>query len=360
MLWLHYAAIVALFIAITAKYISPALFWIPAFFGLAFPHLFVLSFLFLVYWLAQLKPVIVAGVIALLAGIPTAYRFVQVSMPASAPKNKTLKITSYNSMLFDLYNWGHNRSTRARILASLSEIDPDILCLQEFYTSEERGDFNNADTISRLLRMPYRHAEYTVTLRKFDHWGIATFSRYPIARQGKIMFNTRSNNICIFTDILLGADTIRVYNVHLQSISFSRQDNKFLEEVLSHAGDPDEVAGSRNILRRLKRAFLKRTAQVDMIAAHMRTCPYPIVLCGDFNDTAGSYAYETLSKSLNDAFIEKGAGIGRTYAGRWPQFRIDYILHDKRLRCFDYQRTTETFTDHYPITAFFDSVHWSK
>jgi endonuclease/exonuclease/phosphatase family metal-dependent hydrolase len=360
MLWLNYAAIVALLVAIAAKYISPALFWIPAFFGLAFPHLFLLNFLFIIYWLAQLKPVTIIGIIALLLSIPTVLLYVQFSMTDDKAKGKTIKVTSYNSMLFDLYNWNHNRDTRDSILASLSETDPDILCLQEFYTSEERGDFNNIDSVRSLLRLPYYHSEFTVTLRKFDHWGIATFSRYPIVRQGKIVFNTRSNNICIFSDIVINSDTIRVYNVHLQSIAFSRQDNKFLEEVITQTGDPDEVKGGKNILRRLKRAFVKRTGQVDMIVAHMRTCPYPIILCGDFNDTSASYAYQMLSKDLNDAFVEKGMGFGRTYAGRWPQFRIDYILHDERIHCADYRRTPETFTDHYPITAYFDAMNWSK
>ncbi len=261
-------------------------------------------------------------------------------------------------MLFDLYNWFHNLETRPKILANLYDINPDIICLQEFYTSEEKNDFNNIDTIKQLLKTPYFHCEYTTTLRGFDHWGIATFSKYPIINQGKIVFQTTSNNICIYSDIVIGRDTIRVYNIHLQSISFSKTDNKFLEDVVSEKNAEDEVAHGKNILRRLKRAFLKRTRQVGMIAAHMKTCKYKIILCGDFNDTAASYSYEQLSKNLKDSYIEKGLGFGRTYAGKWPQFRIDYILHDKSLDCSKYKRSDETFTDHYPITSYFSNIHW--
>lgn len=257
-------------------------------------------------------------------------------------------------MLFDLYNWTKNKEARNNILGSLSDINPDILCLQEFYTSEEPGDYNNTDTLKKMFGIKNYHVEYTTTLRGFDHWGIATFSKYPIVNQGKIVFNTTANNICIFTDIVVNADTIRVYNVHLQSISFSKKDNQFLEDVISDKDAEDEVEQSKNILRRLKRAFVKRTRQVEMIALHMKTCRYKIILCGDFNDTAASYAYEKLSTGLKDAFIEKGKGFGRTYAGKWPQFRIDYILHDKRLKCAKYKRHEETYTDHYPITAFFE------
>ncbi|MGZ4091220.1 MAG: endonuclease/exonuclease/phosphatase family protein [Bacteroidia bacterium] len=184
---------------------------------------------------------------AVLLSITTAYRYVQFS-PNTAIKTKSFKVTSYNCMLFDLYNWSKNKQTRNSILNSLSEINPDILCLQEFYTSEEKGDYNNIDTLKALLNTNYYHAEFTTTLRGFDHWGIATFSRYPVVNQGKIMFDTRANNICIFTDLLINKDTVRVYNIHLQSISFSKQDNKFLEEVVSDKDAEDEMEKSKNIL----------------------------------------------------------------------------------------------------------------
>lgn len=264
-------------------------------------------------------------------------------------------------MLFDLYNWNKNQENRSKILVGLADINPDILCIQEFYTSEEKDDFNNIDTVKQILKTAYYHSEYTTTMRKFDHWGIATFSKYPIINQGKIVFNTTSNNICIYSDIVVNKDTLRVYNVHLQSVSFSRRDNKFLEDVISEKKDAaDEMANSKSILRRLKRAFLKRTKQVEMIVLHMKTCPYKIIMCGDFNETAASYSYQKLSRYLKDAFIEKGLGFGRTYAGKWPKFRIDYILHDQALHCSNYKRSEETYTDHYPITAYFDNINWSK
>ena len=264
-------------------------------------------------------------------------------------------------MLFDLYNWSKNNETRSKIMNNLVEINSDILCLQEFYTSEQKGDFNNVDSLDLLLKMFYHHKEYTTTLRKHDHWGIATFSKYPIIKKGKIVFNTTSNNICIYSDIVTGKDTLRVYNVHLQSVSFSKQDNQFLDDVISEKKNAaDEMSNSKSILRRLKRAFLKRTMQVDMIVLHMKLCPYKIVLCGDFNETAASYSYQQLARKLNDAFVEKGLGFGRTYAGKWPKFRIDYILHDKRLKVNKFKRSNETFTDHYPITAYFDNINWSK
>ncbi len=360
MLWIHYVIIVSLLIAMFCRYISPSLFWLPAFFGLGFPFLFLGNIVFIIYWLVQFKPALLFGLVALALSLPTAYRYIQISRTDEKTNNKLLKVTSYNCMLFDLYNWYHNYETRPKIFGTLTDIQPDIICFQEFYTSEQKGDYNNIDTIKNYLKTPYVHTEYTTTLRDFDHWGIATFSKYPIINQGKIIFQTTSNNICIYSDIVVNKDTLRIYNIHLQSISFSKGDNKFLDDVLSSKDAENEMKSGKIILRRLKRAFIKRAQQVGMIRTHMKICPYKIILCGDFNDTPASYAYEQLSKNLKDSFIEKGLGFGRTYAGKWPQFRIDYILHDKQIKCSKYKRSEETFTDHYPITAYFSNIDWSR
>lgn len=260
---------------------------------------------------------------------------------------------SYNSMLFDLYNWSKNAQSRNIILNMLHEENPDILCLQEFYTSEQKNDFNNIDTVKNLLGTTYFHTEYTTTLRELDHWGIATFTKYPIIKKGKIQFNTRTNNICIYTDVIIHQDTVRIYNMHLQSISFTKADYKFIDQLQTDTIDTkDEVEKSKNILRRLKRAFVKRAKQAEIIAAHIETCKYKVILCGDFNDTPASYVYNTIRGSLKDAFVESGSGFEQTYAGKFPRFRIDYILFSPQFTAKDYHHLTETLTDHYPVICY--------
>ena len=256
-------------------------------------------------------------------------------------------------MLFDLYNWKKNNESRNQILTSLAEENPDILCLQEFYTSEEKGDFNNIDTVTGLLNAKNSHVEFTTTMRTFDHWGIATFTKFPIIKKGKIEFNTSANNMCIYTDIIVRKDTIRIYNMHLQSIRFQKADYKFIEQVGSDSTDTkDEVEKSKSILRRLKRAFVKRAIQADAISAHIKACKYKVIVCGDFNDTPASYVYNTVRWNLKDAFIESGSGFEQTYAGKFPRFRIDYILHSKEFISKDYHHLSETRTDHYPIVSY--------
>jgi endonuclease/exonuclease/phosphatase family metal-dependent hydrolase len=353
MLWINYLVIIALLAAIVAKHIPPTFIWPFAFFGLAFPIILLVNILFVIYWLIQFKRQSLFSFIILVFSLPTASNYFRLSETTSENPKKKYRLVSYNSMLFDLYNWKKNNESREKIFSDLAEIKGDIYCFQEFYTSEEKGDFNNTDTLRKLLHLPYNHIEYTTTLRKLDHWGIATFSKYPIVNRGKIEFQTKNNNLCIFSDIVINNDTVRVYNLHLQSISFSKKDNDYLSQ-LKDGKDPDEdLEKSKNILRRLKRAFVKRAKQADAIRLHISTCRYPVFVCGDFNDTPASYTYQQFKEILNDAFIEKGTGLGKTYAGPWPQFRIDYIFYTPSVSCFKYQRADNTNTDHYPIWADF-------
>lgn len=350
-LWLNYFVVLALFTGLFAKYISPQVFWLTAFFGLAFPYSILLNVLFAIYWLVQFRRLALISIIAVIFSFFTLNKYIQFSI-GDKGSNNDIKVTSYNSMLFDLYNWSKNKQSRQNILSSLQETNPDILCLQEFYNSNRNDGLHNVDTVLNALNIKYHHVEYTTIAYGHNHFGIATFSKYPIVNKGKIVFNTKSNNICIYTDLLINKDTVRVYNMHLQSISFSKKDYKFIDDVKDDDDAQDELENSKSILRRLKRAFVKRASQADKVAMSISSCRYKIILCGDFNDTPASYSYRVISGNLKDAFVEKGNGMGITYAGKFPQFRIDYILHSKEFKCTNFIRNEETFTDHYPITAY--------
>ncbi|HXC05517.1 MAG TPA: endonuclease/exonuclease/phosphatase family protein, partial [Bacteroidia bacterium] len=328
-LWINYSFILFLLFSYLAPYVSPSVFWPLAFFGISYPVFLIFNLLFVLYWALRFQRRFLYSLLAIFLGFQTLFAYVQINLhktPDAVLHCKyPLKIMSFNTKLFDLYNWSHNMETRSRIFDMLKSESSDIICMQEFYNSD-KGHFRNLDTLVKLQKAKYSHTEYMVTLRGTDHWGMATFSSYPIVNRGMIDFNTRGNNSCIYTDIQIGTDTIRVYNVHLQSMHFSDTDYKFIES-LGDIKDVTELEGSKSILRRMKWAFRRRAGQVDIINEHLRNCHYPIVICGDFNDTPNSYSYHTLGKGMKDAFLESGSGLGQTYYGKFPSFRIDYILH---------------------------------
>jgi len=83
----------------------------------------------------------------------------------------------------------------------------------------------------------------------------------------------------------------------------------------------------------------------------MSQSPYPIILCGDFNETPQSYIYKLLSENFDDAFREGGWGIGSTYAGKIPGLKIDHILYPKEMKVLDARVSKVEFSDHYPVVG---------
>ncbi len=351
-LFFNWFAIIGLLLADISPLVNPAKVWPLAFMGLLHPAFIIVNLLFLFYWLIRRKRQVFYTLITLLISMIHFSKQYQVSFGKQdlAP-DAAFKLMTWNVKLFDLYNWSGNKATRSKMFEVIQSENPSVLCLQEFY-SEDTGPFRNLDTLQSLMSYKYTSEAYTITLRKTDHWGVATFSRYPIVNEGKIVFNNRSNNICLYSDISINGDTIRVYNMHLQSINFGYADIAFVRSMLSEEEAEDEVENSKSLLRRMKRAYTRRAEQANAIAAHIVSCRYPIIICGDFNDTPVSYTYRVLAKGMCDAFRESGSGFGKTFENPLPIPRIDYILHSETLSSWEF-KTIETtgMSDHYPVTC---------
>ncbi len=351
--FLNHLAAIALLISYLAPYISPQNFWFIAFFGLAYPLLVVINLLFVVYWGMQLKKRGLYSLVIILLGFNSWHRYVQCTFYNTPNKSKKLiKVMSYNVKAFDLYNWTNNLKTRHKMFELINDESPEIACFQEYF-HRDSSKFANTDSLLKFKKFKFYHIKYTSTPGYNQHFGIATFSNYPIINRGEINFGYPSNNACIFSDMLCGKDTLRVYNMHLQSIAFSYDDYKYMDDLQKDL-QTEDIEHSKNILKRLKKAFVKRAIQTDIIAANIASSPYPVIVCGDFNDTPSSYAYSILSSHLKDAFIESGNGFGKTYSGIMPSFRIDYILHSGHFKAYRFKTIREKLSDHFPITTYLE------
>ncbi len=113
----------------------------------------------------------------------------------------------------------------------------------------------------------------------------------------------------------------------------------------------DEFSGGITILRQLKKAFIKRATQVEILHDSIEASPYPVLICGDFNDTPSSYSYRTMSDDLHDAYKISGRGLGQSYTGPFPSFRIDYIFHGNKIESTAYKTIHENLSDHFPISC---------
>lgn len=349
-------AVLFLLLAYFASRVNPSTFWALSFVGIAYPLILIINILFVLYWLLRLRIYFMISALAILLGWGHVQNFIQINITnRPLPETGTsIRVLSYNVRVFDLYNyglnWELNFTQRNNIFSFLEEKDFDIICFQEF-VHDSGGKFKTLDTIPLFLRARHSHTGFSKSSRNINFFGLATFSAYPIVNKGEIAFESQMGNLCIYSDIDINGDTIRVYNVHFESIGLSEEDFLFVEGLAS----PENIANrdylrhnSKRILQRMKSAYINRATQVALVAEHIRQSPYPVILAGDFNDTPVSWAYRQISRYLKDAF-RSGRGIGQTYVDFLPGLRIDYIFHSTDFDAFNFQTGNHRYSDHYPI-----------
>lgn len=361
LLYFNLLLVALLLLSYLSVHVSPAKFWPAAFLGLAYPYLLFFNLMFCLFWLYFRKRAFLISLLAMILGWHFITNHFQVHLKSGSRKgavvaagrpgrqqNHQLKVMSFNIRAFNLYNWTRDRTSLDRIIDFIRKEDPDLICLQEFYVGS-RDSTGLQYIVDRLDRTPYRHVHYTSGGHAANAYGIVTFSAYPIINRGYISFE-HTLNISIYTDIVFREDTVRIYNNHLQSIHLKDRKYVYLDS-LRLRDNEKQVEELMDISHRLRDAFVKRSLQAVEIARHLNQDPYPVILCGDFNDTPSSYTYYKIRDGMSDAFVEAGSGFGNTYAGKFPSFRIDYILHAPELDAVYFKRIRTPLSDHYPIIA---------
>ncbi|GAB2841491.1 hypothetical protein GCM10027043_51220 [Ferruginibacter profundus] len=260
---------------------------------------------------------------------------------------------SWNVEHFDILEHKSHPEIKQQMQDLVNDYQPDIACFQEMVGSDSVPNaINYVPEMMQQMGMQYFNYSYN---RKVDfdgnhHFGIITFSKYPIINKQTISYYPYDyNSIFQYTDIVKETDTFRVFNIHLQSLKFSNDNLKFIDnpEIKSE----QDVAESKNLIYKLRIGFLKRKTQSERIKEEMNKSPYPVMVCGDFNDVPNSFAYTTIGKGLQNAFAEKGTGIGRTFTGISPTLRIDNIFVSDIFSVEQYTRISKRLSDHFPIFA---------
>ncbi len=333
---------VGLLLSYLSVYINPEKLWVLALIGLSYPILLIINLLFLIYWIIRWKLLFLIPLIAIVCGINHLSNYIQLPFGKKTEvHNPDLKVLSYNINLFRLYAWSKETPTFNKIFVFTKDNNIDIACFQEFYFREGKL---NEKMASELLNM-YSHIELVIKNNR-SGYGIATYSIFPIVNKGDIKFENTSN-ACIYSDIKIGDDTVRVYNCHLQSLRLKERNLKFLitQDHLDESTTVDEL---KDISFKFRDALIKRAHQVNMITEHIKTCKYPVILCGDFNDAPFSYTYHELTQNLFDTFNEAGKGLANTYVRFFP-YRIDYILHSNDIKAISFSSPRVEYSDHYPV-----------
>jgi endonuclease/exonuclease/phosphatase family metal-dependent hydrolase len=356
-------AILCYLLACLVPFLNAGKFAFISLLGLVFPLLFFVLLGFLIYWLIRKKK---RWTLICMASLLLSWKQVAVMFSFNTSKKfevtktpETLRVLSWN-----LSSWGQTgRTNKSKVsykndmIDMLKRTNADVICFQEFVFSKK---LNFRDSvIPELKEQGYQYgyfvkSKYTMRLYKSAHvTGVVILSKYPITDTAQ--FNYSDEDFAeplVYADIKINTKTIRFFTTHLESVRFGEYDYEALHQ-LKEPGKAS-VTQSRVVAWKLKQAYIKRSQQAEMLNEKVKASPYPAIVCGDFNDVPNSYTYFTIKGNLQDAFLKKGSGFGRTFRFISPTLRIDYILADKKFEVQQFNTLDVKYSDHYPVIADFE------
>ena len=337
--WINSIAAFFLVVSFVLPYLAPKSYPTVSLLSLIVSPLIFLNIIFALYWLLRGKIKLLLSTGVLIMAYFFFNPFIEFSSEGDASKfESTLKVMSYNVRLFNAYEENSTVNVSETISEILESKNPDVVCIQEYYR-DHKIDFSEYP----FQYIHFRNKKDKAGVLKEHNLGHAILSKYPIVNRGAFHFKGTFNN-SLYVDIIKAQDTIRVYNLHLQSMGILPKVS-YLQE-----------ASTRRLLGRMSDGFIGQQTQIQELLAHKATSPYPVLVLGDFNNTPFSYVYREMNKNMKDAYLERGNGLGTTYLFDSYPMRIDYILASERVDIVNFETIKKTFSDHYPIIA---TVGWS-
>ncbi|MFI5187131.1 MAG: endonuclease/exonuclease/phosphatase family protein [Chitinophagales bacterium] len=350
----NFVLAVIFLLACLAPYLDPVKWWFISWLGFIFPLLFFLLVISIFFWLFLKPKYAFLLLIVLLIGWKSISVFFSFHLPHEFKAEKApgaLRIITWNVARFMEIKKNNDAGsqTRLKMMEQLRQQNADIICMQEFYTAEREDYYDNISYIQKNLGYPYYYFNFREDGDK-QYFSSVIFSRLPIIDSGILIYPRPSSpEALLHIDVRLNNDTIRIFTSHLQSVQFKKRDYERIDEIKNY--DEGIVSNSRTIFSKLRRGFENRSIQANSIREQISQGPHPVVLCGDFNDIPNSYTYFTVHKNMQDAFLLKGNGIGRTFNSISRTLRIDYILTSKEFSVLQFKRFVKNLSDHYMLIA---------
>lgn len=326
--------------------VNPAKAWIFNVFGLMFLPLFTVNLLLFLWALKRRSRSCLIPLVALFPSVFFIGGYFQVpsgNRPAVPdPDDSTVKVVSYNVGRFLQASpkkvAGGRRACTDSVRNFLAAQDADIICLQEFYTT----DVGRVKSFLSRWLAGYK-AEYYFYRSRYGYYGNVTLSRMKAKNKGVIKFDN-SANLALYTDYSAGGESFRVYNCHFESYNIS------LSGLLRAVRGKDRDA-FRETEYKMRRGISQRPRQVNQVLGHISDSPVEAFVCGDFNDTPMSYTYYKLSRGRDDSFRKAGEWFGATFSFFWPLLRIDYVLCPEKFRALSHRTPHKPYSDHYPVVT---------
>lgn len=345
----------ALLIAVIAPYINPNTFWMPSFFGLGAPIIYLINLIIMLFWIMRWRIYFVIPLFVLMIGIGHVGNFFQPKIGKIYEKETIKK--QRNEFVFMTYNVcgfmkknqdGEFVSTTTDILKHINEENPDIVAFQEFQTTYQ---YPQEYIDSMMSQYPYKKIFYAVSNNTIGI-GLAVYSKFMIIKSQWIRFNEATLNSSMELQLLVNRrDTLRVMNNHLQTTKINEGNVKFVENGIMNSPHKKETIYEMG--RKLRDNYKIRANQADSIAIIIASQNMRTIVCGDLNDTPVSYTYRRVRGNYNDAFRTAGRGYSWTYKQLFGILCIDYVFYSDGLNALSFRSPNLEESDHNPIVTRF-------
>ncbi|MFY8128829.1 MAG: endonuclease/exonuclease/phosphatase family protein [Chitinophagaceae bacterium] len=329
-------------------YLPIELFWWGGFIGIALPYCTILLLLSTLFWLIVKPRFVLLCLFALLLGYKQMSVMFGLNFKANFNTVKSKESIRFVTWNIESFNGLANKNSQKKIIENeiintLKDLQADVVCFQEFNSSPQNNHVE-------LLKTVFKYAYFAPDFDKFSNGyggGSAIFSKFPIINTQQNFYSTEES--LLFADIKKGDDTIRVFTTHLKSFKFSKENYDEIENIKTIK--TVDKSATKSVVKKMKEAFVLRGKQTKEVVSILNKNNYPSILCGDFNDVPNNYIYWQLRKNRQDAFIDKGYGLGRTYLKLARTLRIDYILPDYNFDIQQVDLIDEGLSDHALLVA---------
>lgn len=343
-LWVFELFSISCFISV---FIPPSLFWPAVFTSYTIPAVLILNLVLLIalpFWKLKLIPY---PLIALILGFP--FFLITISYKSDVQfTGSELSILSFNTKFFR--GPGTYSDFSLPMIKWVAADTSKIKCIQEYSTNPSLPEI---DVTKQIKDQGYHSFVFSPKTKDREHNpGMAIFTVYHVLDSGVIWYSENSFNAILYADMQIGNDTVRIYNVHLESMGLD----------IHQYRDPSQYDSKlKSLISRLKRGAQQREAQIDKLIHHSSKSPYPIIICGDFNDTPYSYNYFTLRRYFSNAFEKAGNGFGFTFNSLLFFLRIDHHFYGDGIEALDFRvdRSMKT-SDHFPTRGIYKTTHKPK
>ena len=321
-------------------------------FSYIYPLLLVVNVLFCLFWLFFKWKYIFVPLAVILIGSSYTPRFIGFNSQASnQEQEKTLSIMTFNVKGFQ-YKAEEDKTiaiaNKDSILSLIKASSADIVCLQE-YASVKKSKTCFHYIMTEVLG--YEHFFAPTNSSNYVR-GSVIYSKYPISRSGALFPLKKNFYSKTYADVVVEKQTLRIYNVHLDSYRLSEQEKNEVNKIKDAEMISEET--SKSIFAKLIETNKEQAIEVRELKSILDQTTENYLLVGDFNATPYSYTYQVLQKDLKDCFVEKASGFSGTYNDLLPKFRIDYIFASQSINFLSYEQNVYNYSDHNPVFARFE------